>query len=197
MGLFPFLSSKEDKLRKATNASSEKRIKELLDIKARGGNFNEAAFMRPHNFYECQGGLAISAKLIFPIVLKMLSGDDYDDEACRHLWDDFAENQKYCDELFLGNGEMRIYVIAQTWKQQSNSKTWKGIDTCLEACGVDINTYRNEGWWRVACFEHLAEQGHEDREDFQAAWRSMSVDDRLAVVNELDESQVAFFKLID
>ena len=152
------------------------------------------AAMRPNNFHECRGGLSISAVNIFPIIIETLSGNEVDEETRRHFWDDFVRYQKYCDEFFFGC-EMRTYVIARAWKQEFKSLTWDKINFISEQVGIGLDIYRKEDWWRVACFEHLADKGHEDREDFQSAWRSMTAEDRRAVVYSLDSNQINFYKL--
>lgn len=152
--------------------------------------------IRPNDFHECIGGLVMSSELIFPIIINTLSGkDDVDKDTSRYFWNDFVKHQKYCDDFFFGC-EMRTYVIARAWKQTFNLD-WDAIDMCLKAGSIDVDLYRKEDWWRVACFQYLAAAGHEEREVFQAAWVSMTGDQRIAVIESLSSEEILNFKLQD
>ena len=201
MGLLSFLSKKQDKVEDRFKDQIRTKLDNVMKAAQRGASKEEIEELlelaqRPENFHECRGGLAMSAEHILPIMVEKLAGNEVDKKASEFFWGDFVKHQHYCDDFFFGC-EMRTYVIARAWKQKFKSMTWDQVDLCLKSGGIDIDTYRKEDWGRVACFEYLADQGHEEREDFQAAWRSMSVEDRRAVVYALSDNEVAFFKLMD
>ena len=206
MGIFSFIANRQvsqkpqakNQVDAKIRASAERSVKEMMDIFARGGSTEEAheAIMRPDNFHECKGGLAISAEHILPIYLDIITEKKLDERTVNFFWDPFMRDQKYCDEFFFGS-EMRIWVIARTWRHKYPNLTWEQIDMCLKGIGVNVDRYRDSNWWRVACFEYLADQGHEDRDDFQAAWKSMTAEDCRAVVNSLEQGEVDVLKLED
>ena len=201
MGLLSFLSKKQVKVEDPLEAQIRAKLDNVRKAAQRGASKEEIEELlelaqRPENFHECRGGLAISAEFILPIMVEKLAGNVVDKRASKFFWDDFVKHQKYCDDFFFGC-EMRNYVIARAWKQKFKSMTWDQVDLCLKSGGIDIDTYRKEDWWRVACFEYLADRGHEEREDFQAAWLSMSAEDRRAVVYSLGTKEVELFKLMD
>ncbi|QNI51015.1 hypothetical protein SynRS9915_01304 [Synechococcus sp. RS9915] len=74
------------------------------------------------------------------------------------MWDNFIRDQEYCEQFFFGR-EMRTYIIAKAWKQKYKL-TWEQMDVCFESfestC-LDIDLNRKEDWFKVACFEYLAD----------------------------------------
>ena len=198
MGLFSFRRNTTINAKDEIRVSARKSINEMMKIVANGGSKEEAyeTLMRPDNYYVCIGSLAQSAVRILPIILGTIVGNEHVEKMGKSRWKEFVLQQKYCDEFFFGN-EMRVYVIAQAWKQELSSWSWEDIDAIFQLVGTDIDIYRKEDWWRVACFTYLAEQGHENREDFQSAWTSMTGDERLAHARSLSEEEFKHFVLME
>jgi len=106
-------------------ADSRRKIADALRASVEGASTDDALniLFKPDDFYECIGGLAISAKAIFPIILDtVLEGNEIKPEFKDEAWKGFERDQKYCDDFFFG-GEMRTYVIAQAWKNDNKSLT--------------------------------------------------------------------------
>jgi hypothetical protein len=178
------LTAKENKEKMAQIArdafNSERALKGLL---------------MPDNFYICIGGLVKAAEGIFPVIVDTCEGNrEITNDISKPLWDDFTREQEFCDEFFHGS-EMRTYVIAKAWKNQYHFLKWGQLDALLDVGGINIERYREVGWWRVACFYYLAEKGFEDRDAFKSKWRAMTSEQCLGIVQSLSGDELLEYQL--
>lgn len=179
--------------------SSRRKVAEALKAVQQGADKEQMldVLLAPDDFYECIGALAITAEAIFPLILDTVSGrEEINPELKAEAWKGFERDQKYCDDFFFG-GEMRTYVIATAWKNDNKSLTWEMADKFLSGGGLDIDKYREDGWWRVACFYHIANLGFTKKEAFKAQWIGMSGEQRLAVVEALSQQEIDHYRLMD
>ena len=199
MGLLSFFSDKQ-KFDSELENRVHTRIDAVKEAIHRGASQDEIQKLlrhaaRPENFYEVIGGLANTADVILPMILSGVDDENSaSDKYRRDVWELFEEEQKNCDEFFFGC-EMRTFVIAKAWKSKLKGVPWADVDHLLKLCGLDMDLYRENDWWRVACFYYLAESGLEYREKFKSAWFSMTGDQRLAIVKLLDRDQIAEYRL--
>ena len=194
MGLRDFFSRKEDTLKQEVH----QRVQQVKELAKQGATAEEMHefLLRPDDFHECIGGLANAAEWILPIVVDKLLEKEDPEADNTFFWDNFVREQKHCDEFFFGC-EMRTFVIARSWKNKYTTATWDWIDKVHKVLDIDLDLYRKEDWWKIPCWFHLADLGHDKRDTFEKAWRTMTTEDCRSVVRGLSADQIKYYRLED
>ena len=184
-----------EKVSKDTDTS----LQRMRNAIKNGGSSDEVfrELMKPNNFYICIGGLANAATNIFPIMIDNWCNKEISEEIQKPYWDALLREQEDCDEFFFGMSDMRIYVMAKAWKNALETISWTHINAVFDMLdGLNIQSYREEGWMRVAIFYHLAQKGLDEKTAFQAAWRQISEEECKRIVKALSDEEILEYRLM-
>lgn len=189
-----------NKFKKQLKGRSEQRIDLAKELALKGHDTKKIMreILRPTNFYECLGGLSTSTRNILPILLDQIRENRNSHGFEKHVWEQYKNNQEYCDEFF-GSTSARVWVTIKVWNEELGeiADCSRKVDALLGFMKINAEQYRENEWWKVACYWHIANKGHEEKEDFRRCWDQMTMNDCLEIIRSLSEDDIAHYRCID